>query len=321
MVVADLFEHETASFWKRPGRRSASHPDRGVRAPGLVGRGEGRQHRQQRPLGAVALPRDEAHRRQPPRPRHRRRARAGAQAGVREGRRVPGADPESRLGLRHEQPRGRSASRREGDERTVPRGGDGARRHEGSPRARRCPASPSCATTAPRCRATGSTAAATPRRATSPRVATRRDAPNNIGLHPNWAWVWPMNRRILYNRASVNRKGEPFNPRSGSSAGTRRTSSGRATSPTARMPPGEMKPFIMLASGVGQLFSPDLVGRAVPRALRARREPVQNPLSKPAVEPVRAVWGRRSSTGTAPRRSSRSSGRPTACPSTGRPAP
>jgi formate dehydrogenase major subunit len=47
-------------------------------------------------------------------------------------------------------------------------------------------------------------------------LAARRDmtdAPNGIGLYPHWAWVWPMNRRILYNRASVNRQGEPFNPR------------------------------------------------------------------------------------------------------------
>ena len=47
-------------------------------------------------------------------------------------------------------------------------------------------------------------------------LAARRDttdAPNKIGLHPKWGWTWPMNRRILYNRASVNRKGEPFNPR------------------------------------------------------------------------------------------------------------
>src|SRR5438046_715486 len=47
-------------------------------------------------------------------------------------------------------------------------------------------------------------------------LAARRDAsdaPNKIGLHPKWGWTWPMDRRILYNRASVNRKGEPFNPR------------------------------------------------------------------------------------------------------------
>ena len=29
------------------------------------------------------------------------------------------------------------------------------------------------------------------------------DAPNNIGLYPGWTWCWPVNRRIIYNRASV----------------------------------------------------------------------------------------------------------------------
>ena len=46
-------------------------------------------------------------------------------------------------------------------------------------------------------------------------MAARRDpkdAPNGIGLHPNWAWVWPMNRRILYNRASVNRQRRAVQP-------------------------------------------------------------------------------------------------------------
>ena len=77
MVVADLFEHETAELLEAAGRRPGQDPDRGVRAPRRVRRREGGQHRQQRPLGAVALPRGEAHRRQPSRPRHRRRARAG----------------------------------------------------------------------------------------------------------------------------------------------------------------------------------------------------------------------------------------------------
>ena len=56
MVVADLFEHETASFWKRPGVDPASNSHRSVRSARLFRRREGRQHRQQRALGAVALP-------------------------------------------------------------------------------------------------------------------------------------------------------------------------------------------------------------------------------------------------------------------------
>jgi formate dehydrogenase major subunit len=44
-------------------------------------------------------------------------------------------------------------------------------------------------------------------------MAARRgqmDAPNNIGLYPEFAWCWPVNRRIIYNRASVDLKGKPW---------------------------------------------------------------------------------------------------------------
>lgn len=46
----------------------------------------------------------------------------------------------------------------------------------------------------------------------------RRDARQtpmqaNIGLFPNWSWCWPVNRRILYNRASVDVNGKPWNPK------------------------------------------------------------------------------------------------------------
>ena len=44
-------------------------------------------------------------------------------------------------------------------------------------------------------------------------MAARRstkDAPNGIGLYPEWAWAWPVNRRIIYNRASVDENGQPW---------------------------------------------------------------------------------------------------------------
>ena len=34
--------------------------------------------------------------------------------------------------------------------------------------------------------------------------------PTNTGLYPEWAWCWPVNRRIIYNRASVDMKGRPW---------------------------------------------------------------------------------------------------------------
>ncbi len=39
---------------------------------------------------------------------------------------------------------------------------------------------------------------------------SQQDAPNNIGLYPQFAWCWPVNRRIIYNRASVDLKGQPW---------------------------------------------------------------------------------------------------------------
>ena len=44
-------------------------------------------------------------------------------------------------------------------------------------------------------------------------MAARRgqtDAVNKIGLYPNFSWCWPVNRRIIYNRASVDLKGNPL---------------------------------------------------------------------------------------------------------------
>ena len=42
----------------------------------------------------------------------------------------------------------------------------------------------------------------------------RRDTsdPGDAGLYPKWSWSWPVNRRILYNRASADMNGNPWDP-------------------------------------------------------------------------------------------------------------
>ncbi len=42
-------------------------------------------------------------------------------------------------------------------------------------------------------------------------AARRTREKEGIGLHPQWAWCWPVNRRIIYNRASVDKFGNPWN--------------------------------------------------------------------------------------------------------------
>ena len=42
----------------------------------------------------------------------------------------------------------------------------------------------------------------------------RRDnADSGLGNTPKWAWAWPANRRILYNRASCDPSGKPWDPK------------------------------------------------------------------------------------------------------------
>ena len=36
--------------------------------------------------------------------------------------------------------------------------------------------------------------------------------PSGLGIYPGWAWSWPMNRRVLYNRASCDVSGKPWDP-------------------------------------------------------------------------------------------------------------
>lgn len=44
------------------------------------------------------------------------------------------------------------------------------------------------------------------------RDKTQTPEQEKIGLFPNWSYAWPMNRRIIYNRASVDKQGRPVEP-------------------------------------------------------------------------------------------------------------
>ena len=44
-------------------------------------------------------------------------------------------------------------------------------------------------------------------------LSKRRDSktdPGGLGMYPNFAWTWPNNMRVLYNRASCDRHGKPY---------------------------------------------------------------------------------------------------------------
>src|SRR3984957_6730598 len=88
----------------------------------------------------------------------------------------------------------------------------------------------------------------------------RRDAsdPREAGIAPNWAWAWPANRRILYNRASADPAGKPWNPAKSVIEWNGSKWVGLDVPDyTAAAPSENVGPFIMNNEGVGRLFALD----------------------------------------------------------------
>jgi len=90
-------------------------------------------------------------------------------------------------------------------------------------------------------------------------LMARRDNsdPTGIGQTINWAWAWPSNRRVLYNRASCDPSGKPFNPARKLIAWNGTAWSG-ADIPDFKAdedPSAGMGPFIMNAEGVARFFA------------------------------------------------------------------
>jgi formate dehydrogenase major subunit len=86
----------------------------------------------------------------------------------------------------------------------------------------------------------------------------RRDNsdPEDAGIYPKWSFSWPVNRRILYNRASCDLKGQPWDPSRKIIGwdGTKWTGLDVPDiAPTAK--PDEVGPFIMNAEGTARLFA------------------------------------------------------------------
>jgi formate dehydrogenase major subunit len=87
----------------------------------------------------------------------------------------------------------------------------------------------------------------------------RRDNsdPTGIGQTLNWAWAWPANRRVMYNRASCDPSGKPFNPERKLIAwnGTAWTGADVPDYVVNEDPSQGMGPFIMNSEGVGRFFA------------------------------------------------------------------
>ncbi|PXY30782.1 formate dehydrogenase [Prauserella flavalba] len=141
--------------------------------------------------------------------------------------------------------------------------------------------------------------------------AARRKPHDEQGPYENeWGWTWPLNRRVLYNRASADLDGKPWSERKalvwwdaerGEWTGHDVPDFEKNKPPHYR--PGDDDvgpaalsgddPFIMQADGKGWLFAPNgIVDGPLPTHYEPHESPVRNQLYAQQGNPARNVYGR-----------------------------
>jgi formate dehydrogenase major subunit len=134
----------------------------------------------------------------------------------------------------------------------------------------------------------------------------RRDKTDEtgLGLYPKWSWAWPVNRRIIYNRASLDLTGKPWDPKRPVLEFVGDVADGKYTSikwkgdvPDGpwyplKNPDGTARedgrlPFIMKVDGIASIFGPGLKDGPFPEHYEPIECPVEkNPLSPRLTNPV-----------------------------------
>ena len=121
-----------------------------------------------------------------------------------------------------------------------------------------------------------------------------KDDPTRLGLYPNWSYAWPVNRRIIYNRASCDINGKPYNPKRNILEWTGDKWVGDV--PDGPWPPMADKakgkyPFIMKPDGLGALFGPGMVEGPFPEHYEPLEGPLaKNPLSGQLINPAVEIF-------------------------------
>jgi formate dehydrogenase major subunit len=128
-------------------------------------------------------------------------------------------------------------------------------------------------------------------------MAARRSKkdPTGMGLYPEWSWCWPVNRRIIYNRASVDLNGKPWSK----NKNILEYKNGKWVGdvPDGGWPPMVNKaktrrPFIMKPDGVASVFGPGRADGPFPEHYEPIECPVEkNLLSGTYTNPVAPIYG------------------------------
>ncbi|RBQ15309.1 formate dehydrogenase [Spongiactinospora rosea] len=141
-------------------------------------------------------------------------------------------------------------------------------------------------------------------------AARRKPGREQSLVAPEWGWAWPLNRRILYNRASADPQGRPWSERKSYIVWDpeRREWTGpdvpdfeKDKPPDYVPPPGATaqaaiagdSPFIMQTDGKGWLFAPaGLADGPLPTHYEPDESPVPNTLYGTRANPARKIYRR-----------------------------
>jgi formate dehydrogenase major subunit len=113
----------------------------------------------------------------------------------------------------------------------------------------------------------------------------RRDPsdPSNLGIHPGWGWSWPANRRVLYNRASCDVDGKPWDATRKqvwwNESAQKWVGNDVPDFKVDSKPKDHMGPFIMNPEGVGRIFAP--LGAFADGPFSEHYEPIESPIDNP----------------------------------------
>ena len=127
----------------------------------------------------------------------------------------------------------------------------------------------------------------------APPCKQRTRETEGIGLNSQWSFSWPANRRIVYNRASCDIEGNPWNP---DLALVRWDGSDWEKTDVpdfnATVPPEDTKhnAFIMTGEGQGRFFAPGMVDGPFSEHYEPWESPVQNAMSSVQFNPCSTVW-------------------------------
>ncbi len=127
----------------------------------------------------------------------------------------------------------------------------------------------------------------------NPNCKRRTREAEGIGSNLEWSWAWPMNRRIVYNRCSADAAGNPWNPDlpvlwwDGKEWKRNDVPDFNAT-----LPPEETakKPFIMTPELQARFFAPGMVEGPFPEHYEPWESPVKNIMSSVQFNPCSKVW-------------------------------